>query len=419
MIKNYVLDTNVLIHDPNAIHAFEDNNLVIPLPVIEEIDKLKTRPGEIGMNARQVARELDELRKKGKLYKGVKVDGGGLLKIEVIEDFKEMPRFLSDKVMDDWILFYTMQIGKKDPSLRTILVSKDINMRIKADTIGLEAQDYLKDRTDEVKLFKGYRNVDSEPPTDGDPKKINIMDMRPNEFLIFKNSKIFRFKDGKLVESKVKMDSEIWGIKPLNNEQVMALDLLLDQDLSFVTLLGIAGTGKTLLSLAASLYMITDLKIFKKLTVTRPVIPMGKDIGFLPGSSEEKMKPWLEPIRDNLEFLFDNVGKSISKIDNLNFLQVEALSYTRGRTIPHQVIIVDEAQNLTPHEVKTIVTRAGVGTKVILTGDISQIDSPYLDSMSNGLSYSTAKFADQEIAGHLTLSYGVRSELSNLASKIL
>jgi PhoH-like ATPase len=419
MIKNYVLDTNVLIHDPNAIHAFEDNNLVIPLPVIEEIDKLKTRPGEIGMNARQVARELDELRKKGKLYKGVKVDGGGLLKIEVIEDFKEMPRFLSDKVMDDWILFYTMQIGKKDPSLRTILVSKDINMRIKADTIGLEAQDYLKDRTDEVKLFKGYRNVDSEPPTDGDPKKINIMDMRPNEFLIFKNSKIFRFKDGKLVESKVKMDSEIWGIKPLNNEQVMALDLLLDQDLSFVTLLGIAGTGKTLLSLAASLYMITDLKIFKKLTVTRPVIPMGKDIGFLPGSSEEKMKPWLEPIRDNLEFLFDNVGKSISKIDNLNFLQVEALSYTRGRTIPHQVIIVDEAQNLTPHEVKTIVTRAGVGTKVILTGDISQIDSPYLDSMSNGLSYSTVKFADQEIAGHLTLSYGVRSELSNLASKIL
>jgi PhoH-like ATPase len=301
MIKNYVLDTNVLIHDPNAIHAFEDNNLVIPLPVIEEIDKLKTRPGEIGMNARQVARELDELRKKGKLYKGVKVDGGGLLKIEVIEDFKEMPRFLSDKVTDDWILFYTMQIGKKDPSLRTILVSKDINMRIKADTIGLEAQDYLKDRTDEVKLFKGYRNVDSEPPTDGDPKKINIMDMRPNEFLIFKNSKIFRFKDGKLVESKVKMDSEIWGIKPLNNEQVMALDLLLDQDLSFVTLLGIAGTGKTLLSLAASLYMITDLKIFKKLTVTRPVIPMGKDIGFLPGSSEEKMKPWLEPIRDNLE----------------------------------------------------------------------------------------------------------------------
>jgi PhoH-like ATPase len=419
MIKNYVLDTNVLIHDPNAIHAFEDNNLVIPLPVIEEIDKLKTRPGEIGMNARQVARELDELRKKGKLYKGVKVDGGGLLKIEVIEDFKEMPRFLSDKVTDDWILFYTMQIGKKDPSLRTILVSKDINMRIKADTIGLEAQDYLKDRTDEVKLFKGYRNVDSEPPTDGDPKKINIMDMRPNEFLIFKNSKIFRFKDGKLVESKVKMDSEIWGIKPLNNEQVMALDLLLDQDLSFVTLLGIAGTGKTLLSLAASLYMITDLKIFKKLTVTRPVIPMGKDIGFLPGSSEEKMKPWLEPIRDNLEFLFDNVGKSTSKIDNLNFLQVEALSYTRGRTIPHQVIIVDEAQNLTPHEIKTIVTRAGVGTKVILTGDISQIDSPYLDSMSNGLSYSTAKFADQEIAGHLTLSYGVRSELSNLASKIL
>ncbi len=419
MIKNYVLDTNVLIHDPNAVHAFEDNNLIIPLPVIEEIDKLKTRPGEIGMSARQVARELDNFRKQGKLYKGVRIDGGGILKIEVISEMRDMPRFLSDKVMDDWILFYTLQIEKKDPSVRTILVSKDINMRIKADAIGLEAQDYLKDKTEEIKLFEGYRKVDLDPPADGNPKGIGINDLRPNEFLIFKGEKIFRFKQGKLVPSQVNLNSEIWGIKPLNIEQVMALDLLLDENVSFVTLLGIAGTGKTLLSLAAALHLVTDLKKFKKMTVTRPVVPMGKDIGFLPGSAEEKMKPWLEPIRDNLEFLFDNAGKSISRIDSMSFLQVEALSYTRGRTIPHQIIIVDESQNLTPHEVKTIITRAGVETKVILTGDISQIDSPYLDSMSNGLSYATVRFSNQEIAGHLTLSHGVRSELSSLASKIL
>ncbi len=416
MIKNYVIDTNVLIHDPDAIHAFEDNNLIIPLPVIEEIDKLKGRPGEIGMNARKVARELDLFRKEGKLFKGVKIDGGGILKIEVIEDFKEMPRFLSDKVMDDWILFYTMQISKRDSNVKTILVSKDINMRIKADAIGLEAQDYLKDRTEEMELFRGYVQIDQNSSYDVDPKSLNL---RPNEFVVFKDSKIFRFKNGKIIPSKVDFNTNVWGIKPLNVEQIMALDLLLDPDLSFVTLLGIAGTGKTLLSIASALYMITDLKIFKKLTVTRPVIPMGKDIGFLPGSAEEKMKPWLEPIRDNLEFLFDNAGKSTSKIDTLNFLQVEALSYTRGRTIPHQFIIVDEAQNLTPHEVKTIVTRAGIETKIVLTGDISQIDSPYLDAFSNGLSYATARFSNYSMAGHLTLSMGVRSELATLASKIL
>lgn len=412
MIKNYVLDTNVLIHDPDAIHSFEDNNIVIPLPVIEEIDKLKGRSGEIGLNARQVARELDNLRKGGKLFKGVRIDGGGTLKVEVIEDFKEMPRFLSDKVMDDWILFYTMEIARKNPDIRTILVSKDINMRIKADALGIEAQDYLKDKTNEMDLFKGYVESDD---SSFDPMKNNL---RENEFVKFK-SQILRFKNGKLVPLSVDQGKSIWGIKALNFEQLMALELLLDPDLNLVTLMGIAGTGKTLLSIAAALEMVTNAKIYKKITVTRPVIPMGKDIGFLPGSAEEKMKPWLEPIRDNLEFLFDNAGKSISKIDSLNFLQVEALSYTRGRTIPHQFIIVDESQNLTPHEVKAIITRAGIGSKIVLTGDISQIDSPYLDAFSNGLSYVTAKFANQKMAGHLTLSIGVRSELSALASKIL
>ncbi len=418
MIKNYVLDTNVLIHDPDAIKAFEDNNIVIPLTVIEEIDKLKTRPGEVGRNARQIARNLDGLRNKGKLNRGIKLEKGGMLKIEVIEDHRQMPHFLSDRVADDWILLYTMQIEKRS-SLKTILVSKDINMRIKADAIGLEAQDYLTDRTSEDKILSGYREVDLIPPANGDPKSVGLDDMLENEFVVFKGSKIFRYKNGRLVPIQVGFDTEIWGIHALNNEQLMALDLLLDDDVAFVTLLGPAGTGKTLLALAVGLYETTNEKKYKKMIVTRPVVPMGKDIGYLPGGAEEKMRPWIQPIYDNLEFLFDNVGKSVSKIENQKFLEIEVLSYTRGRSIPHQFIIVDEAQNLTPHEVKTIITRVGVKTKIVLTGDISQIDSPYLDISSNGLSYSSVKFSKYKVAGHVKLTHGVRSELATLASEIL
>ena len=418
MIKNYVLDTNVLIHDPDAYLAFEDNNVILPLKVIEEIDKLKGRDGEVGRNAREVARKLDALRQNGRLCDGVKLKSGGTLKIEIVEDHKQMPYFLSDRVADDWILLYTMQIQKRS-SLKTILVSKDINMRIKADALGITAQDYLTDRTAEEEILTGYRRVKGNPPKDGNPSSIGLNDLFENEFVIFDNSKIYRMKKKKLVPIEVGLDTEIWGIHPLNEEQLMALDLLLDDDVSFITLLGPAGTGKTLLALAVGLYGTENLKKYKKLIVTRPVVPVGKDIGFLPGGAEEKMRPWLQPIYDNLEFLFDNVGKSLSKLEHPKFIEVEVLSYTRGRSIPHQFIIVDEAQNLTPHEVKTIVTRVGVGTKIVLTGDISQIDSPYLDAASNGLTYSSVKFSKYSIAGHIKLSQGVRSELATLASEIL
>ena len=418
MIKNYVLDTNVLIHDPEAFKAFEDNHVIIPLTVIEEIDKLKTRNGEVGRNAREIARKLDALRQRGRLYEGIKLENGGTLKIEIIEDHKQMPYFLSDRVADDWILLYTMQIAKRS-NLKTILVSKDINMRIKADAIGVIAQDYLTDRTSQDKILDGYRRINIPSPSNGDPRSVGLNDLFENEFVIFNDSKIYRMKNKKLVPIQVGFDTEIWGIHPLNEEQLMALDLLLDDDVSFVTLLGPAGTGKTLLALAVGLYLCENLKKYRKVIVTRPVVPVGKDIGFLPGGAEEKMRPWIQPIYDNLEFLFDNVGKSLSKLEHPKFLEIEVLSYTRGRSIPHQFIIVDEAQNLTPHEVKTIVTRVGVGTKIVLTGDISQIDSPYLDAFSNGLTHSSVRFSKYAIAGHVKLTHGVRSELATLASEIL
>jgi len=429
LVKNYILDTNVLIHDPNCIFKFEDNNLIIPFPVIEEIDKLKTRSDKVAKSARDVARILDSLRDGMPLQKGVKLQNGGTLKILAIEknDHKyKMPSYLGES-KDNFILYYALYLKEVDKNFKTIIVSKDLNLRIKADALGIESQDYLSDKIDIELLPDGYIIIDN--PT----KHLEIKDTYtyselglneepyPNTYLKY-GEKLLRYNKKKQAFEKIQMtfNSVIFGITPRSAEQVFALDALLDPDIPFVTLVGIAGTGKTLLALAAGLYNILENKVYDRLLVSKPVIPMGKDIGYIPGGIEEKMRPWLQSIYDNLDFLFKGKGKKPDEyLTKRDLLEIEVLSYIRGRTIPNQYMIVDEAQNLTPSEVKTILTRAGEGTKIVFTGDPYQIDNLYLDSSSNGLVYAASKFKGIDLAANITMKKGERSELATISAEIL
>ena len=429
MVKNYILDTNVLIHDPNCIFKFEDNNLIIPFPVIEEIDKLKTRSDKVAKSARDVARILDSLRDGMPLQKGVKLQNGGTLKILAIEknDPKyKMPSYLGES-KDNFILYYALYLKEVDKNFKTIIVSKDLNLRIKADALGIESQDYLSDKIDIELLPDGYIIIDN--PT----KHLEIKDTYtyselglneepyPNTYLKY-GEKLLRYNKKKQAFEKIQMtfNSVIFGITPRSAEQVFALDALLDPDIPFVTLVGIAGTGKTLLALASGLYNILENKVYDRLLVSKPVIPMGKDIGYIPGGIEEKMRPWLQSIYDNLDFLFKGKGKKPDEyLTKRDLLEIEVLSYIRGRTIPNQYMIVDEAQNLTPSEVKTILIRAGEGTKIVFTGDPYQIDNLYLDSSSNGLVYAASKFKGIDLAANITMKKGERSELATISAEIL
>ena len=426
MVKNYVLDTNTLIHDPKAIFNFQDNNVIIPFPVLEEIDKLKTRQDKVAKSAREVNRILDKLRKEGNLHTGIKLENGGILKIMTLNKNydNEIPKYLG-KSMDDFIIFYALYLQKTDP-IKTIIVSKDLNLRVKADAMGIESQDYLTDKVDMELLPKGYITIKDEKLTIKKQKynKDDILkntELLPNMYVNL-NDTLFRYKKNtnELIPLVVDLNTEIFGITPKNLEQVFAIDALLNPDIPFVSLIGIAGTGKTLISIAAGLEMILNLKLYKKILVSKPVIPMGKEIGFLPGSIEEKMKPWLQPIYDNLEFLFEGKGKKPDEfLIKKDILEIEVLSYIRGRSIPSQYMIIDEAQNLTPAEIKTIITRVGEGTKIILTGDPYQIDNPYLDASSNGLVYATNNFKDSELSSHIIMVKGERSNLATVAAKIL
>lgn len=429
MVKNYILDTNVLIHDPNCIFKFEDNNLIIPFPVIEEIDKLKTRSDKVAKSARDVARILDSLRDGMPLQKGVKLPNGGSLKILAIEkdDPKcKMPNYLGES-KDNFILYYALYLNEVEKNLKTIIVSKDLNLRIKADALGIESQDYLSDKIDIELLPDGYIIIDN--PTKNLETKNSYtfselgldQEPYPNTYLKY-GEKLLRYNKNKQVFEKIVMtfNTVIFGITPRSAEQVFALDALLDPNIPFVTLVGIAGTGKTLLALAAGLYNILEYKLYDRLLVSKPVIPMGKDIGYIPGGVEEKMRPWLQSIYDNLDFLFKGKGKRPDEyLTKKDLMEIEVLSYIRGRTIPNQYIIVDEAQNLTPSEVKTILTRVGEGTKIVFTGDPYQIDNPYLDSSSNGLVYAASKFKDIDLAANITMKKGERSELATISAEIL
>lgn len=438
MKKTYILDTNVLIHDPNALFNFEDNNIILPIYVVEEIDKLKRSEGEKGRNARVTARTIDELRKNGSLFKGVTLPKGGTFRVEIKGDYKNLPSFLQKDVMDNRILAVVIELSK-EINEKVILVTKDINMRIKADALDIPVEDYETDTVSIDELYKGYAEIivndeDYKKYIKSGKLKIDELykgDVYPNECFKVKcedreHLGIFNI-DKKRIEKLTYADIELWGIRAKNSEQSFAVELLMNPEIQVVTLVGQAGTGKTLLALAAALEQVVERSIYKKIFVARPIIPMGKDLGYLPGGEKEKLRPWVQPIYDNFDFLASNKGnedrksgeKAIFGLEAMGLLKVEALTYIRGRSIPKGLLIIDEAQNLTPHEVKTIVTRAGEDTKIIFTGDPYQIDNPYLDANSNGLTYLAEKFKNEKISGHVTLEKGERSALAELAAKLL
>lgn len=447
MTKIYVLDTSVLLHDPKCIFSFGDNEVVIPSVVIEEIDSKKNLQNEIGRNAREVARRLDELKTHGSLSKGITLDNKGRLKIELNHrNLSNLMGYFNEANNDNRILAVALNLAldssKERVKTPVVLVSKDVIMRIKADSIGIESEDYLYDKAEDFAYDEDGGYIECLISTEKidafyQKKAIELKEIKqyikretlyPNQYILFKDelgtskSAVGRFKH-KLnrIEALYFGENTYWGIKGKNLEQRMALEALLDDDIKLVTLSGRAGTGKTLLSLVAGLHKTNDLKVYNKLLITKPVIPVGRDIGYLPGDKDEKLRPWVQPIYDNLEFILGT--KTISKLEDtligMNRIEIEALTYIRGRSIPNQFIIVDEAQNLTKHEIKTIITRVGEESKIVLMGDTDQIDHPYLDSVGNGLSYVIKKFQGQEIAAHIRFKKVERSSLAQLAAEIL
>lgn len=438
MRKAFVIDTNVLLFDPQALHKFGANDLIIPITVIEEIDRFKREMSENGRNARHFSRLMDQLRKQGALSQGVKLPNGAVLMIELAPG-GPLPAELSQDRPDNRILATAMAARKSQPKRPLIFVTKDTNLRIKADALGITADDYEPTHVHSEDLYAGLTTINV-PAESVDEfyaqKKVQLKDahLHPNQFVIMKDATnphhtaMGRYnREIECIVPIYKPAEGLWGIFPKNAEQSFAIDMLLNDDIKLVSLVGKAGTGKTLLAIAAGLAKTVDEGIYHRLLVSRPVFPLGKDIGFLPGDIEEKLNPWMQPIFDNIDFLFGassskarrGAGKGCQELINQGLLNIEPLTYIRGRSIPQQFMIVDEAQNLTPHEIKTIITRAGDGTKIVLTGDCFQIDNPYVDSNSNGLTYVVERFKDEGISGHVSLIKGERSKLSELASNLL
>ena len=436
--KVFVLDTNVLLHDPQAIFRFQEHDIVIPIVVIEEIDTFKKDQTEIGRNARSVSRQLDKLRKLGSLSEGVTMEGGGILKVDVAPYRQDLGFSTLDKhKADNQILACALALLKERKE-KVVLVSKDTNLRIKADAARLEAEDYTTDRVELDGLYTGtdqweVDGVQVDLVYEGGLLPEETHPLQPNQFVTLQDraneshTAVGRFyaTDGRIHPLK-RMEQPPWGIKARNREQQFALELLLDDSIQVVTLLGKAGTGKTLLAIAAGLQQVVDDERYNRLLVSRPVMPMGRDLGFLPGDVGEKLRPYMQPIYDNLDFIVAantemrrRSSMTVGQLEEGGYLSVEPLTYIRGRSIPNQYIIVDEAQNLTPHEIKTILTRAGEGTKVVLTGDPYQIDNPYVDANTNGLSYLAEHFKHLDISGHITLVKGERSRMAELASNLL
>jgi PhoH-like ATPase len=434
--KNYILDTNVLLHDPNALESFAENNVIIPIEVIEEIDRFKRETTDLGQNARSVSRTLDGLRQQGRLSEGVKLANGGKLQVVFNPEYSNGHSLPGNNSADSRILAMALQVQKEDVSVPTVLVTKDINLRIKADAMGLPAEDYETDRILIQDLYTGLFEMAISSEAMAQFWNLGELDLPkerhyfPNEYCtLAEETNPKRTALSKVDPSGTKlipiMDNRegVWGIKPKNREQHFALDALLDERVRLVTLMGKAGTGKTLLALAASLKRVVQDREYRRVIVARLTVPVGKELGFLPGTLEEKLLPWMQPINDALELLGDlNMGHDHRRTQDLmrsGSIVVEALSYIRGRSIANQFMIIDEAQNLTPLEVKTIITRVGHGSKIIFTGDPYQIDNPYVDSSSNGFNFLVSRFKEQPISAHIELQKGERSELAELAANVL
>jgi len=427
--KIFVLDTNVILHDPQAIYAFEDHEVVIPIYVIEEIDNFKKDLSELGRNARQAARLLDSLRQEGQLTTGVPINGDGAVRVAITN--RELPPEFRD------ILATALQCAELAGGRMVTFVTKDVNMRIRADALGLKVEDYDSERTDISELYSGVADIEVPGESIDDFYQNGTLKLEdpyyyPNQFAFLRDAGNSAHTalgkvntDTQMVEPLIQFKDSVWGIRARNREQQFALDILVNDNIKLVTLVGKAGTGKTLLAIAAGLHKVTEESVYQRLLISRPIFPLGRDIGYLPGDVEEKLMPWMQPIFDNVELLMGisrtekKRGRSYQELLDLGVLDIEPLTYIRGRSIPNQVMVIDEAQNLTPHEVKTIISRAGDNTKIVLTGDPYQIDNPYVDSTNNGLVHIVNQFRAERIAGHITLMKGERSELAELAANLL
>jgi PhoH-like ATPase len=470
-VKHFVLDTNILLHNPNALFVFKEHNVVIPFTVIEELDKLKRKEDDLGRNARETIRHLDRLRSQGRLTDGVRwgehsprvgaaasvsADGqNGTIRIDVGEH--ERPDAIREEMPDNRIIAVAWDLHNQ--GVRTVFVSKDLSARIKSDALGIKTEDFENQKVDSERLYTGFLTLEVEDEvidalykdrllpvsqladalTVNEPERgPYTRDITANQFAVLKSKQdadhtglCRRLADTDHVIPVTGPRKPVYGLMARNVQQTMAFDLLMDDEIRLVTLLGGAGTGKTLLAIAAGMAKVYAEERYDKLLVARPIMPMGRDIGYLPGDKDEKLTAWMQPIFDNLEYLLSTRGAQLQTPDSHSSEQriekliadgrlvLEPLTYIRGRSIPHQFMIVDEAQNLTPHEVKTIVSRVGEGTKLVLTGDIGQIDNPYLDSSSNGLSYTVEKMKGLGLVGHVTLAKSERSELASLAASRL
>ena len=444
--KNLIIDTNVFLSDSECFEKFENNDLFVPIKVLEELDKHKTRQDSVGFHARQSIKRFDALRASGSLSKGVRLGKGlGVLRFVKAEELavEELPQGLSHKSSDNLILAAALAIKGQHPKRKTIVVSQDVNMRVIADALGLLTEDYISSQVVSSRdvIYQGFVKFlvdDFMVEEFYDKQDVWLYEedaaeqgivLYPNQYVMLvsveneKKTAIARFVNWNTpVKPLVRRDDTFsWGVSPRNKEQKCGMDLLMDDDIPFVSLIGRAGSGKTLMAMAAGLEQVLGLEKgrYNRIIVSRPVQPLGKDIGFLPGTMEEKMAPWMKPIFDNMQFIMGSDRTMLDMYLEKGVIEIDAITYIRGRSISDAYLIIDEAQNLTAHEVKTILTRVGENTKIVLTGDIEQIDNVYTNETSNGLTYAIEKFKESTLSGHITFKKGERSKLATEASKLL